>query len=91
MNHYEDVKKSPLFVAREKGRSDIIKLLLNNGAAVNVCGTETNSKKPNKYCLYVGILSKKPSTLSLTIVLATLDGNILLKKIKTIKLRKNQF
>lgn len=59
MNHYEDVKKSPLFVAREKGRSDIIKLLLNNGAAVNVCGTETNSKKPNKYCLYVGILTIK--------------------------------
>lgn len=57
MNHYEDVEKSPLFVAREKGRSDIVKLLLNNGAAVNVCGTETNSKKPNKYCLYVGILT----------------------------------
>lgn len=43
MNHYGDVEKSPLFVAREKGRSDIVKLLLNNGAAVNVCGTETNS------------------------------------------------
>lgn len=53
MNHYGDVEKSPLFVDREKGRSDIVKLLLNNGAAVNVCGNETNS---NKYCLYVGIL-----------------------------------
>lgn len=42
MNYYGDVEKSFFFVVCEKGCSDIVKLLLNNGVVVNVCGIEIN-------------------------------------------------
>lgn len=41
VNHYGDVRNSPLYVACQNGFIGIVKLLLNNRADNNVCSIES--------------------------------------------------